>query len=171
MIHHGQHSKAKLPFICLEAKHSRKFGRHAESCDSCGLKLSKLFSYFAMLVSLQKKQQQRLEAGRWVWTRPAGWLVGFTPGRCWRPRPSASASASAQTALDQERGRLTSSKQVNIGGGGNQSYQDQSVKMSFLRRGNSCVTPDMEIRKRLEVRLFNLHSESFSFVAVEMFQI
>ena len=25
--------------------------------------------------------------------------------------------------------------------------------MSFLRRGNSCVTPDMEIRKRLEVSL------------------
>ena len=27
----------------------------------------------------------------------------------------------------------------------------QKVKMSFLRRGNSCVAPDMEIRKRLEV--------------------
>jgi len=26
--------------------------------------------------------------------------------------------------------------------------------MSFLRRGNSCVTPDMEIRKRLEVRRY-----------------
>ena len=48
---------------------------------------------------------------------------------------------------------VTSSKQVNIGGGENESHQDQSVKMSFLRRGNSCVTPDMEIRKRLEVRI------------------
>merc|ERR1712181_108960 len=31
---------------------------------------------------------------------------------------------------------------------------NQSVKMSFLRRGNSCVAPDMEIRKRLEVRRY-----------------
>merc|ERR1712192_56376 len=32
--------------------------------------------------------------------------------------------------------------------------RNQSVKMSFLRRGNSCVAPDMEIRKRLEVRRY-----------------
>ena len=31
--------------------------------------------------------------------------------------------------------------------------QYKAVEMSFLRRGNSCVTPDMEIRKRLEVSL------------------
>merc|ERR1712032_1801512 len=32
--------------------------------------------------------------------------------------------------------------------------RNQSVKMSFLRRGNSCVAPDMETRKRLEVRRY-----------------
>merc|ERR1711973_264569 len=34
------------------------------------------------------------------------------------------------------------------------SYKYKAVNMSFLRRGNSCVTPDMEIRKRLEVRRY-----------------
>merc|ERR1712158_57152 len=32
--------------------------------------------------------------------------------------------------------------------------QYKAVEMSFLRRGNSCVAPDMEIRKRLEVRRY-----------------
>merc|ERR1711890_1966 len=34
------------------------------------------------------------------------------------------------------------------------TVQYKAVEMSFLRRGNSCVTPDMEIRKRLEVRRY-----------------
>ena len=135
-------------------------------------RLSKLVSCSAMLVSLQ---QQQLEAGGWVWTRPAGWLVGFTPGRCWRPRPSASASASAQTALDQERGRLTSSKQVNIGGGENESYH-RATRINQSKWA-SCAEETLvslltwRSENDLKWELFNLHSESFSFVAVEMFQI
>merc|ERR1712192_103564 len=52
------------------------------------------------------------------------------------------------------------SRPVCISGGQNQrarsthQLSNQSVKMSFLRRGNSCVAPDMEIRKRLEVRRY-----------------
>ena len=40
----------------------------------------------------------------------------------------------------------------------------KAAEMSFLRRGNSCVTPDMEIRKRLEVSLKILFSSFWSCV-------
>merc|ERR1712080_506286 len=63
---------------------------------------------------------------------------------------------SAQTPLDLERGAGSSLGQLKKAK--RKSYHTQSnnqrTEMSFLRRGNSCVTPDREIRKRLEVRRY-----------------
>merc|ERR1711890_3279 len=63
---------------------------------------------------------------------------------------------SAQTPLDLERGagsRLGQLKKAKTKSSHTQS-NNQRTKMSFLRRGNSSVTPDMEIRKRREVRRY-----------------
>ena len=66
-----------------------------------------------------KQRQQQLEAERWVWTRLVGLVL--RRGQCWRPGASASTCQCPDGSWPGTWRKLTSSGQVDIGGGQNQN--------------------------------------------------
>ena len=103
--------------------------------------------------SLDENRNLLCEAVCWVWTLCAGRKL--RPGPCWRLNHHLhhySSQHQSQLAVLRRPG-ATEGSSSDFRALFRPEVQYKAVEMSFLRRGNSCVTPDMEIRKRLEVSL------------------